>query len=107
MTSRKDQLSLAQKPDSFEQIKKNARAQLLLGTQENVLVTHEHLKQLRQCAEHMQQAGGDKLYIIGSRNNPQVKFLVKTLIHLGVSCGQIHCLIEAQQQSNIEIVIAP
>jgi len=107
MTRRKDQLSLAQNRESWQQIKKIARVHVILGTQENVLVTHEHLKQLRHCAEHMQQQSGDKLYIIGTRNNPQVKFLVKTLIHLGVSCGQIHCLIEPRNHSNIEILVAP
>lgn len=107
MTSQKNPQSLAQSRDSWEQMKKNALAHVVLGTQENVLVTHEHLKQLRVCAEQMQQAGDEKLYIMGSRNNPQVKFLVKTLIHLGVSCGQIHCLFEPQSRSHIEIVVTP
>jgi len=107
MTSRKNQQSLARSRESWDQIRKSARAHVVLGTQENVLVTHEHLKQLRHCAEQMQQASDEKLYIIGSRNNPQIKFLVKTLIHLGVSCGKIHCLIEPHNQANIEILVAP
>jgi len=106
MTNRKNQESLTGTELSWEQIKKNALMSVALGRQENVLVTHEHLRKLRQCAEKIQEDNTRKLYIAGQRHNPQVKFLIKTLIHLGVSCGQIHCLIKPKNPLTIELFVS-
>lgn len=106
MTNRKNQQNVASTPLSWEPLKKNALAHVVLGMQENVLVTHEHLRKLRQCVEHIQGKKDRKLYVVAQRNNPQVKFLIKTLLHLGVSCGQINCLIDASNCLNIEIFVS-
>jgi len=107
MPNQKNQQSSAKAAVDWQLLKKNASVNVVLGMQENVLVTHEHLRKLRECAEQLQGSESNKLYIVAQRNNPQVKFLIKTLIHLGVSCGKINCLINTSHCSHIEIFVLP
>jgi len=107
MTNQKNQPNAQSQQPIWRQFSKSALAHVELGMHENVLVTHEHLRKLRECAEIMRETKSNKLFVVATRNNPQVKFLVKTLIHLGVSCGKIECIVDAHGGKHIEIFVLP
>ena len=68
-----------------------------LDTDDNVLATHKELAILRHCSEMVRAQPDNRLRIVSPRRKPQTKFIVNTLMHLGVSCGQIELLSRSEQ----------
>lgn len=62
---------------------------IMLTASNHVLTTQDELALLRQCAEYIKDRPNCALKIIDNRSTNKLAFVCKTLIHLGVSCGQI------------------
>ena len=62
-------------------------AQINLSDQ--IIATHQELAMLRQCASQALDKPNHVVHVIASPNKRRVNYLVKTLLHLGVSCGNI------------------
>jgi len=74
---------------SFSELTQNAvwGAQLNMGNQ--VVATHHELAMMRQCAAHALNKPEHVVHVISSYTQQQIYYLVKTLMHFGISCGQI------------------
>lgn len=74
---------------SFSELTQHAiwGAQLNMGNQ--VVATHQELAMLRQCAAHAPNRHDHVVHVISSYTQKQIYYLVKTLLHFGISCGQI------------------
>lgn len=60
------------------------------------IITHRELKLLRQCAGALRR-GNRFLVVHGlSKHAHKVRYLVTTLTHLGVSCGDIHVVLTGE-----------
>lgn len=75
---------------SFSELTQHAvwGAQLNMNSQE-VVATHQELAMLRQCAAHALNKQNHVVHVISSHTQQQIYYLVKTLMHFGISCGQI------------------
>jgi hypothetical protein len=60
-----------------------------LNLSEQIIATHQELAMLRRCASQALDIPNHVVHVISSSNKRRVDYLVKTLIHLGVSCGNI------------------
>ncbi len=58
-------------------------------TKDNILATYRDLVNLRQCSEYLCGKENRVVRIVSPENKKHTDFIVKTLLHLGVSCGQI------------------
>ena len=74
---------------SFSELAEQAiwGAQLNMGNQ--VVATHQELVMLRQCAAHALTGRDCVVHVISSYTQQQIYYLVKTLMHFGISCGKI------------------
>lgn len=74
---------------SFSELTRNALwgAQVNMGKQ--VVATHQALALMRECASHALNKPHHVVHVISSYTQQQVYYLVKTMMHLGISCGQI------------------
>ena len=62
---------------------------LCLQAQSNTLVTHEDLALLRRCANALQMSPNRIVNVVAESDNTRARYVIKTLLHLGVSIGQI------------------
>jgi hypothetical protein len=62
---------------------------ICLRLKQHVLATHQELSILRGCADMMRDQSPRVIHVVASANKQKTKFIVNTLMHLGVSCGQI------------------
>ena len=74
---------------SFSELTQQAiwGAQLNMGSE--VVATHQELVLLRQCAAHVLNRRDHVVHVISSYTQQQIYYLVRTLMHFGISCGQI------------------
>ena len=74
---------------SFSELIQNALwgAQLNMGKQ--VIANHQALAMMRQCASHALNKPQHVVHVISSYTQQQIYYLIKTLLHFGISCGQI------------------
>lgn len=74
---------------SFSELTQHAiwGAQLTMGS--HVVATHHELAMMRQCAAHALNRQDHVVHVISSCTQKQIYYLVKTLMHFGISCGQI------------------
>ena len=74
---------------SFSELTQNALwgAQLIMGKQ--IIATHQALAMVRQCASHALNKPQLVVHVISSYTQQQINYLVKMLMHFGISCGQI------------------
>ena len=74
---------------SFSELIQNALwgAQLNMGKQ--VIANHQALAMMRQCASHALNKPQHMVHVISSYTQQQIYYLIKTLLHFGISCGQI------------------
>ena len=74
---------------SFSELTQHAiwGAQLNMGRE--VVATHQELVMLRQCAAHALNEQNNVVHVISSHTQQQIYYLVKTLMHFGISCGKI------------------
>ncbi len=66
------------------------RKKFSLHSSADIFITSDELSLLRHCAERIKDKPNISLRIIATNRNKKIAFIVKTLIHLGVSCGQIN-----------------
>jgi hypothetical protein len=62
---------------------------ICLRLKQHVLATHQELGVLRDCADMMREQPPRFIHVVSSGNKQKTQFIVNTLMHLGVSCGQI------------------
>ncbi|KPJ90352.1 MAG: hypothetical protein AMJ53_13805 [Gammaproteobacteria bacterium SG8_11] len=62
---------------------------ICLKLKRHVLATHQELSILRRCAEMLQGQSRGIIHVVYTANKQKTNFIVNTLLHLGVSCGQI------------------
>lgn len=74
---------------SFSDLTQHAIWGARLNMNRQIVATHQELAMLRQCAEHTRDRSRHVVHVITSNNEQQTYYLVKTLMHLGISCGQI------------------
>lgn len=84
-----ESVSKSNNASHFSELLKNALFGFCLNVKEHVLATHRELAILRQCSDLIHEAPNRRLCIVSSMTKNQTNFIVKTLLHLGVSCGQI------------------
>ena len=56
---------------------------------DKVLATHREIQTLRYCSNLLKTNPERKVVIVGSTLKKHTGFIMRTLCHLGVSCGQI------------------
>ena len=62
---------------------------ICLRLKQHVLATHHELSVLRRCVEMLREQSPRFIHVVANSNKQKTKFIVNTLMHLGVSCGQI------------------
>jgi hypothetical protein len=62
---------------------------ICLRLKQHVLATHRELGILRRCAEMLRGQSNGFIHVVATTNKQKTNFIVNTLLHLGVSCGQI------------------
>lgn len=80
----------AKKISTFQEFARRANYGVCLNLQDHVIATHREFAILRQCANTLSEKPGQVIHIFSPGNMARTKYLVKTLMHLGVSCSQIN-----------------
>jgi hypothetical protein len=62
---------------------------ICLKLKQHVLATHRELGILRRCADMLQDQSPRTIHVVATADKKKTNFIVNTLLHLGVSCGQI------------------
>ncbi|WP_455211630.1 hypothetical protein [Kaarinaea lacus] len=62
---------------------------ICLKLKQHVLATHRELSILRRCADMLRDPSPRIIHVVAKANQQKTNFIVNTLLHLGVSCGQI------------------
>lgn len=62
---------------------------ICLKLKQHVLATHQELTVLRRCADMLHEQSPRIIHVVATANKSKTNFIVNTLLHLGVSCGQI------------------
>ena len=75
---------------SFSQLTENALWGFCLNIQEHVIATHQELAILRHCATIACDEPDTVIHVIAVDKSKHTRFIVKTLMHFGVSCGRIN-----------------
>ena len=74
---------------SFSELARLALWGICLNLKEKVVATHSELAILRRCAELVNDKPNQVIHVISPLKTQHTNFIVKTLMHFGVSCGQI------------------
>ena len=74
---------------SFSELTQQAVWGARLNIGNGVIATNQELAMLRQCAESALNNSNRVVHVISAFTQQQIYYLVKTLLHLGISCGQI------------------
>jgi len=74
----------------FSELLKTAIYGFCFRLKEHVLATHREIAELRQCSEFLRNEPNRVVHIMAPSHHKQGDFIEKTLMHLGVSCGQIN-----------------
>jgi hypothetical protein len=74
---------------SFRTLIRSCVYGICLRLKQHVLATHQELSILRSCADMMREKSPRFIHVVANANKQKTKFIVNTLMHLGVSCGQI------------------
>lgn len=77
------------KDGAFKWLFSNCVYGICLKLKRHVLATHQELSILRRCAEMLHGQSPRRIHIVATANQQKTNFIVNTLMHLGVSCGQI------------------
>jgi len=73
---------------------------ICLSTEKQIIATHRDLAILRRCAKLVMSNPGQVVHVITPAQSPHADYIATTLMHLGVSCGQIQ-LRSTSYDSNI------
>ena len=74
---------------NFSHLAKSALWGICLNIKEHVIATHQELAILRHCATVACEKPNQIIHVVSADKTKHTNFIVKTLIHFGVSCGQI------------------
>jgi hypothetical protein len=74
---------------NFSELTQQAIWGTRLNTSSHVVATHHELAMLRQCASKAAQTPNHVIHVISSRNQQRINYVVRTLMHFGISCGKI------------------
>ena len=74
---------------NFSHLAKSALWGICLNIKEHVIATHQELAILRRCATVACEKPNQVIHVVSADKTKHTNFIVKTLIHFGVSCGQI------------------
>lgn len=75
--------------NSFKRIVRNCVYKIGIKIEEHILVTHNELAALRNCSRVISADPNRFVYVVAPAEKKQTNFIIRTLMHLGVSCGQI------------------
>lgn len=75
---------------NFSHLAKRALWGICLNIKEHVIATHQELAILRRCATVACEKPNQVIHVVSADKTKHTNFIVKTLIHFGVSCGQIN-----------------
>lgn len=62
---------------------------ICLNLKDHVIATHRELALLRRCAKVAMDEPDQVIHVISPEDTGRANYIVKTLMHFGVSCGQI------------------
>jgi hypothetical protein len=62
---------------------------ICLNVKDHILATHRELALLRRCSDYLRDNPGRVVHIVAEEKKKHTNFIINTLLHLGVSCGQI------------------
>lgn len=74
---------------SFSELAQHAIWGAQINPGKQIVATHQEIAMLRQCAEQAAGKPNRIVHVFASIHPTRVSYLVKTLMHLGVSCGNI------------------
>jgi len=83
-----DQVQYLPQP-SLAELSKMALWGICLSTKKQIIATHRDLAILRRCAKLVMSNPGQVVHVITPAQTPHAHYIATTLMHLGVSCGQI------------------
>lgn len=75
---------------SFSHLAKSALWGICLNIKEHVIATHQELAILRRCATLACDEPNQVIHVVANDKTKHTTFIVNTLMHFGVSCGQIN-----------------
>ena len=85
-------------PGSFSQLAKSALWGICLNLKEHVIATHQELAILRRCATLACDKPNQVIHVVAADKTKHTTFIVRTLMHFGVSCGQINVRSSSQDK---------
>ncbi|HEY5603592.1 MAG TPA: hypothetical protein VIM41_10835 [Gammaproteobacteria bacterium] len=83
---------------SVSRLAKSALWGFCLNSNEHIVATHQELAVLRRCATLACSKPGQIVHVIARGKAQHTQFIVNTLRHFGVSCGQIQVRAAAQNE---------
>ena len=83
-------ISPVSETNRFSELLKSAIHGFCFNLKEHVLATHREIAVLRRCSEFLHNEPNRVVHIVAPSHHKQIEFFEKTLMHLGVSCGQIN-----------------
>lgn len=75
--------------NSFSELAGNALWGICLTLKEHVIATHQDLALLRRCAKLACESPDQMIHVVAPSQTGRTHYIVQTLMHFGVSCGQI------------------
>ena len=75
---------------SFSELATMALWGICLNPKKQVVATHRELAVLRRCATLVTDAPDQVIHVVSPSTSRRTDFIVNTLMHFGVSCGQIN-----------------
>jgi hypothetical protein len=74
---------------SFSDLASQCLWGICLNLKEHVVATHRELALLRRCAKLAMDEPQQVIHVVSPDDTGRANYIVKTLMHFGVSCGQI------------------
>jgi len=74
----------------FSHLAKSALWGICLNIKEHIIATHQELAILRRCATLACDEPNQVVHVVANDKTKHTTFIVNTLMHFGVSCGQIN-----------------
>jgi len=87
----------ASQTTTFSALAKKSVYGICLNIKEHVMATHRELAILRHCAKSLCADPQQVVHVVAPQQQKQVRFIANTLMHFGVSCGQIVMNYSAQK----------
>jgi len=88
------------KTTTFSTLAKQSIYGVCLNIKEHVMATHRELAILRRCAKSLCAEPQQVVHVVAPEQQQQARFIANTLMHFGVSCGQI-VLNYSQQKTHV------